>query len=195
MVEIGRVLAVAGVPVAAIPPGPRRWAPSDVAAEVEGDRVTAVRVTFRSLGDRVVVVAGAADDIEVDWLAERLATPLLFAHFRTVRPGVPAAGIMAALQGEPIWEQEHDGWRVGRAGVGTRPVRLAHRPVAGGHLVVAAHGVAQEEVTTLLGQVAVVSPGTEEAADLHTRHRRALAQRWWDAPRTPWRPDERADRT
>lgn len=190
VVEVDRVVPHLTFPWAALEAGPRRWAPTDLSVEVEGDRLTAVRLTYRTVGDRAVVVAGAAAGMDVDWLAERLSTPLLFAHHRKVDPSIPASSIMAVLESDAVWDVHgaDGGWRFGHCGVGSRPVRLAHRSEAAGHLLVAAHGVAPEELDTMLATLEPVVAGSPVADELHIRHRRALAQRWWDAPRTPWTP-------
>ncbi|CAN5474500.1 hypothetical protein BH23ACT9_BH23ACT9_02150 [soil metagenome] len=195
VVEVARVVPHLTFPWAALPAGPRRWAPTDLSVEVDDGRLHLVRLTYRTVGDRCVVIAGAAPGVEVDWLAEQLATPLLFAHHRRAGGGLPPVAIMAALAGEPVWNGSGvGGWRHGRSGVGERPVRLAHLAEDDGHLLVAAHGVAEEEVITLVGTLIPLTADasdSDETADLHQRHRRALAQRWWDAPRVPWTPAER----
>ena len=81
-------------------------------------------------------------------------------------------------------------WAFGRAGAGDRPVRLAWRAGEDGHLLVASHGVGAEELSVLVGTLVPLVAGGEAAADLVERHRRALAQRWWDAPRAPWTPTD-----
>lgn len=197
VVEVGLVLPHLTFPWACLPEGPRRWAPTDLAVEADEVALQVVRMTYRTVGDRAVVVAGARADIDVDYLAERLATPLLFAHYRRLGGGLPPASIMAALRGEPVWAEAGsagaDGWRIGQAGVGERPVRLGHCAAAEGHLLVASHGVAEEELITLIGTLEpLVRPGGRADA-LHLRHRRALAQRWWDAPRVPWAPTDGDD--
>ncbi|WP_370328310.1 hypothetical protein [Euzebya sp.] len=191
VVEVAKVLAHLDFPWAVLPAGPRRWAPSDLSVEVDGDRLSAVRMTYRTVGDRVVVVAGCRAGVDVDDLAERLSTPLMWTHLRRLRRELPPAAILAALRGEPEWESGIGaGWRFGVAGVGERPVRLAHRRHDAGDVLVAVHGVAREEVDTLVASLEAVEPGSELTEDLGVRHRRALAQRWWDAPRAPWTPDE-----
>ena len=190
VIDVDRVMPHLDFPWASLPPGPRRWAPTDLSVEVEEDTLSAVRLTYRTVGDRAVVVAGARPDVDVDWMAERMATPLLFAQLRKTNAGVAPASLMAALETEMQWDEPtDDGWTFGRCGVGSRPVRLAHRSSEEGHVIVAASGVAIEELTTLVGSLVDLTDDPEAADELHVRHRRALAQRWWDAPRTPWTPD------
>lgn len=193
IVEVGLVLPHLTFPWASLPEGPRRWAPTDMAVEADGPTLQVVRMVYRTVGDRVVVVAAARPDSDIADLAERLATPLLFAHYRRLGGGLSPAAIMAALRGEPVWDDEvgADGWRPGHAGAGERPVRLVHRVAKGGHLLVAAHGVAVEELAALVDSVEPLTGPGPRADVLHARHRRALAQRWWDAPRAPWAPSER----
>lgn len=191
VVEVDRIMPLLTFPWAALEPGPRRWAPTDLSVEIEDEQLTIVRLTYRTVGDRAVVVAGARSEVDVDWLAERLSTPLLFAHFRRMNAGLPPAAVMSALEVDAVWDEgEADGWRLGHCGVGARPVRLAHMAQEEGHLLVASHGVAAEEASTLLSSLVPLAAGGEAAYDLHVRHRRALAQRWWDAPRTPWTPKD-----
>ncbi len=191
VVEVERLMPHLTFPWASLRPGPRRWAPTDLSVETEDDELTAVRLTYRTVGDRSVVVAGGVPGIDLNWLTERLATPLLYAHFRKTQSNISPSAVMAALEGEARWEDPTgEGWRFGVIGVGNRPVRLAHRETEEGHLLVAAHGVASEELTTLVAGLVPLEHGSPEADDLHSRHRRALAQRWWDAPRTPWTPED-----
>lgn len=195
VVEVPRVLPHLTFSWACVPAGPRRWAPTDLAVEADGEVLLSARMTYRTVGDRVVVVAGARPEVDVDGLAGRLATPLLFArhHHRRTGQGLTPAAIMSASRGEPIWDagDAREGWAWGHAGVGDRPVRLAHRVLPTGHLLLAAHGVAAEEVATLVGTLQDLAEAGRVAEDLHMRHRRALAQRWWDAPRVPWTPSDR----
>jgi hypothetical protein len=190
VVEVRRLRPHLDLPWAVLPPGPRRWAPTDLSAEVavDGPRLDAVRMTYRTVGERSVVVAGLRPEVDVDAAAERLATPLVFAHLRRVHPEAPIATLVSVLACPPRWDRAaEDGWRAGVAGVGERPARLAHLALEDGHLLVAAHGVAEEELRTLVAGLQRVSRDDEQALEaLHTRHRRALAQRWWDAPRVPW---------
>lgn len=189
VVEVTRVVPHLSFPWMALPAGPRRWAPTDLSVEVEEDGLRLVRLTYRTVGDRSVVVAGAEEGTDLEWMAERLSTPLLFAHLRKSNAGLSPTAIMSALDCQAEWGTEADGWRFGTWGVGSRPVRLALRSGAKGHVMVAAHGVAEEELMALVG--GLVDLADEEAViDLHTRHRKALAQRWWDAPRTPWVPKD-----
>lgn len=194
VVEVGRVRPHMDMPWAVVPPGPRRWAPTDLAVEVDegGGRLLAVRMTYKTVGDRSVVVAGVRAGADVDHVAERMATPLLFAHLRRTHPQAPVSAITAAMDCRPAWgAPDADGRRPGTAGRGDRPVRLAHIAREDGHVVIAMHGVAEEEAATILGAAQLVTREDEVAlADLHTRHRQALAQRWWDAPRVPWTPTD-----
>ena len=158
--------------------------------EVDEQTLSAVRLTYRTVGDRAVVVAGTRPDVDIDWMAERMATPLLFAQLRKTNAGVAPASLMAALDAEMVWDEPtEDGWTFGQCGVGSRPVRLARRSAPEGHVIVAASGVAIEELTTMVAALVDLTDDPEAADELHVRHRRALAQRWWDAPRTPWTPD------
>lgn len=190
VVEVTRVMPHLRFPWMALPAGPRRWAPTDLSVEVEDDGLRMVRLTYRTVGDRSVVVAGAGPDADLDWMAERLSTPLLFAHLRKANAGLSPTAIMAALDCQAEWTLEADGWRIGTWGVGSRPVRLAHRSTAEGHVMLASHGVAEEELTALVTGLVDLTDDEEAVVDLHTRHRKALAQRWWDAPRTPWVPKD-----
>ncbi len=198
VVEVQRVAPHLDFAWAVLQPGPRRWAPTDLSVEsdldVEGvaaGDIDVVRMTYRTVGDRVVVLAGARVGVDVDALAERLAKPLLFAHLRKVHTTAPVAAIVAALEPTPTWESAADaGWLQGQAGRGERPVRLFHRTTNAGHILVAVHGVAAEEATTLVKGLTMLDADGEVVAELHERHRRALAQRWWDAPRTPWTPED-----
>ena len=195
VLDATRVLEHLRLPWALLPAGPRRWAPSDLHVEVEGDAITAVRMTYRTVGHRSIVIAGCAPHLDVDVVAERLATPLLFAHFRrTAESSMPPAAMIAALRGEPVWEEVRSdaGWRFGQAGVGSRPVRLVEREEEGGRVVVGGHGVAAEEMDTVVLSLVAVGEDAEQDAELAVRHRRALAQRWWDAPRAPWTPAQRS---
>lgn len=192
VLEVARVLKHMDFPWMALPAGPRRWAPTDLSVEVGETGPEVARMAYRCMGDRTVVVAGARPDVDADALGERLTTPLLFAYFRRSAEDTDPADIVAAVQADPEWQDgEVDGWRVGEAGAGGRPARLAVRRAEGGQVVVAAHGVAVEEFTTILGQLEPLEAGSAVAAELHERHRRALAQRWWDVPRTPYTPEER----
>ena len=191
VVDVVRVVDHLTFTWAALPAGPRRWAPTDLSVDTQDGVVQLVRLTYRTVGDRAVVIAGALPGVDVDALAERLATPLLFAHHQRRGGGMAAAAVLAALRGEPIWDAPAaDGWRTGQAGVGERPVRLVQRTGGDGHLVIASHGVAAEEVTALVACLVPLSPGGQAVTELHDRHRRALAQRWWDAPRAPWQPTD-----
>lgn len=198
IVEVGRVLAHLDMPWMALPPGPRRWAPADLSVEVEQDVLQVVRMTYRTVGNRAVVVAACRPGVEIDWLAEQLATPLLFAHYRRAQATMAPGAIMAAIQGEPVWDDQTtwddeprgEGWQFGLAGFGSRPVRLACTRGENGSILMAAHGLAEEEATTVVSSLVPLTSDCELATDLHVRHRRGLAQRWWDAPRAPWDPDE-----
>jgi hypothetical protein len=195
VIEVDRVGAVLDFPWVALPAGPRRWAPTDLSVEVDGDRVSLVCTTYRALGDRVVVLAAGGPEVDADDVGQRLSTPLPFAHVRAQGAGMRPEELLATLRGQPVWDGEappHPAWRYGTAGVGDRPVRVAHQAGPDGHLLLAAHGVALEEVRTIVDGLERVAPGSPEQQDLHVRYRRALAQRWWDAPRTPWTPDQRA---
>lgn len=191
VVDLMRLVDHMTFPWVALPAGPRRWAPTDLSVEVAGTVVQLARLTYRTVGDRAVVVAGALPSVDVDGLAERLATPLLFSYYQRRGSGASAAVMLAAMRGELAWEDTAaTGWRTGAAGAGDRPVRLVQRTGADGHLVIAAHGVALEEVTAMVAGLVPLAPRSEVVADLHARHRRALAQRWWDAPRAPWTPED-----
>lgn len=191
VVEVMRVMDQLDFPWAVLPPGPRRWAPSDLSVEGVGDRLQMVRMIYRTVGDRAVVVAGTRSDADTDELAKQLSTPLLFAHYRRLNNGVSPA-VMSVMESVPVWETVRgDGWEFGQCGVGSRPARLARRRYEGGHVVVSSHGVASEEMTTLIAGLVDLHGGEGDRAvaeELAVRHRRALAQRWWDAPRTPWQP-------
>lgn len=204
VVDLVACVARAPMPVLAIPAGPRRWALHDVSAEEDAHgRVVEVRLLFRCDPVRTVVVASepqarAAGD--PDGLARRVATGLAFegwrraatpqvAPFRALGAGdlVPApAGAIDGLEQGP--------WRAFAVpgGPGEAPVRVlvGDSPHGRGDgVVVAGAGVAFSELATLAG---AASPcGREDAERLQVEHRRRLAQRWWDAPRTPWRPDQR----
>lgn len=194
VVEVQRVRPHLDVPWVVVEPGPRRWAPTDLSVEIaeDGSRLELVRMTYRTVGERSIVVAGLRPEGDVDHTAQRLTTPLLFAHLRRVHPKATVAAIMAAIDSTPTWgEPAADGWRSGVAGSGDRPVRLAHVTRSDGHVLVASHGVAEEELATILASaVEVTRDDAHLLDDLHVRHRRALAQRWWDAPRTPWVPED-----
>ncbi|HUG84485.1 MAG TPA: hypothetical protein VMM13_07960 [Euzebya sp.] len=191
VVDLMRLVDRLSFPWVALPAGPRRWAPTDLSVEVEGSVVQLARLTYRTVGDRAVVVAGAVPSVDSDALADRLATPLLFAYHQRRRGGGSAAVMMAAVRGELIWEDVASGdWRVGTVGAGDRPVRLLQRTGADGHLVIAAHGVALEEISAMADGLVPLVPGDDVVSDLHARHRRGLAQRWWDAPRAPWTPED-----
>jgi hypothetical protein len=192
VVEVLRVRPHLEVPWAVLAPGPRRWAPTDLSVELDGsgDRLQLVRMTYRTVGDRSVVVAGIRPDADVDEVVAKLAKPLMYSYLRRLHTDAPVTQIVAALDCSPRWEVVGaEGWRTGTAGTGDRPVRVAHVAHVDGHVVVAAHGVAEEELTTIVaGLQPVTAEDEDRLADLHTRHRQALAQRWWDAPRVPWTP-------
>ena len=195
VVEVARVAPHLDFAWAVLDPGPRRWAPTDLSVESDLDAadgaLDVVRMTYRTVGDRVVVVTGARSSVDVDDLAARLAKPLLFAHLRKVHVEASVLQIMAALEPEAKWEASADGgWRVGHAGRGERPVRLYHRSTNRGHLLAAVHGVAPEEAIVLIKGLRMLDDDGTIATELHERHRKALAQRWWDAPRTPWTPKD-----
>lgn len=192
VVDVALVAGHLTFPWMALPAGPRRWAPTDLSVEVADGVLQLVRLTYRTVGDRSVVVAGARPDVDAGWLAEQIATPLLFAHMRRLQGTVPPAVIMSALTADAVWDEDLQmgGWQFGRAGVGERPVRLARLSSPEGHVVVAAHGVAAEELDTLVAGLVPVTPDAPSVTELQDRHRRALAQRWWDAPRAPWTPED-----
>jgi hypothetical protein len=193
VVEVALLRPHLDLPWAVVEPGPRRWAPTDlwVGVSEDGRTVELVRMTYRTVGDRSVVVAALRPGADVDAAADKLATPLLFAHLRRVHADAPVASIVAAMDCTPTWDEQQDGWRTGHAGVGERPVRLAHLAEDDGHVLIAMHGVAEEEAATILRSLVRVTAEDEAVlADLHTRHRQALAQRWWDAPRVPWTPTD-----
>lgn len=189
VVEVARVMAHLPFRWMSLNPGPRRWAPTDLFAEVDGGAITQVRMTYRTVGDRVVVVAGAPAESAADDLARRVATPLLFAHVRRTRSDLPPVAIASSLQDGVVWDEQVGEWHFGHVGGGARPVRIAHLAHPEGHTLMASHGIAVEEHTTLVSAMEELHDGGEVARELHRRHRRALAQRWWDAPRAPWRPD------
>ncbi|MEE8600582.1 hypothetical protein [Euzebya tangerina] len=190
VVEVDLVAPDLDFPWMSLPPGPRRWAPTDLSVEVLDEELTVVRMTYRTVGDRYVVVCGIRTGVDVDWLAERIATPLLFNYFRKRQANIPPAKIMSALKGAPTWEepQEAGEWVLGICGSGDRPARLAKWEVSDGAVLVATHGVSDAELEPLLGTLEPFTTGGAVQEDLQVRHRRALAQRWWDAPRAPWTP-------
>lgn len=189
VVELERVLAAcAGLRVYGLAPGPRRWGLTDVAVDLGDAGIEVVRLTFRTRDRRVVTVASRLDTVDRDPLVERLATPLLFASLREHLAGQPTTAIMAAIDAWPRWAPEVGGWRYGQSGHGSRPVRLAAPADETAPQVLATVGVAPEELATLALNAELIVPGGPFAALLATAHRRHLAQRWWDAPRRPWRP-------
>ena len=190
VVEVDLVAEDLDFPWMALPPGPRRWAPTDLSVEVQEESLHMVRMTYRTVGDRYVVVCGLRPDADLDWLAERIVTPLLFSYFRKRQASAPPAAIMSALKGAPNWDAgQVDGWTLGVCGQGDRPARLAMRKTEAGVVMVATHGVSEAELEPMLATLENFEAGGPSQADLQDRHRRALAQRWWDAPRTPWTPE------
>lgn len=194
VVEVQRLRPHLDFAWAVVEPGPRRWAPTDLSVEVseDGQSLDVVRMTYRTVGERTLVVAGLRPDADVDAMAQRLATPLMFAHLRRVHADATVSAIVAAMDCTPRWEVVGaEGWRTGVAGIGDRPVRIAQLAREDGHVLIAAHGVAEEEVATIVAALETVTADDEDVlADLQTRHRQALAQRWWDAPRVPWVPKD-----
>lgn len=191
VVEVDLVAEDLDFPWMTLPPGPRRWAPTDLSVEVQDDILHMVRMTYRTVGDRSVVVCGLRPSADLDWLAERIVTPLLFSYFRKRQATAPPAAIMSAVKGAPTWDDtEVDGWTFGVCGQGDRPARLAVRRFAAGMVLVATHGVSEAELQPMLGTLQAFETGGQTQSDLQLRHRRALAQRWWDAPRTPWTPED-----
>lgn len=187
VVEIPRIMAYLPYPLAGVPAGPRRWAPVDVWADVEDNQFNEVRVTYSALGDRSITVVAAPVGVDVNDLVMRVATPLLFAQFRKQHGALPTGAVMAALSGEPIWPGRCGDWQVGRCGVSDRPLRVAAQVGDGTHVVIA-NGVAQEEFETILSGVFFLEGPGQEANQLGERHRKALAERWLNAPRRPYRP-------
>ena len=199
VVDLGAVVAQAAVPVPVIAPGPRRWSLEDVSAEAtrEGE-VEEVRLRFRCDPVRTVVVASeppARAAADPRGLARRVATGLAFEAWR--RLATPGSGPFRALGDRDlvrVRDRAGAAWSsfVVPSSPAQAPVRLlvgrSGCPEDG--VVVAASGIAFEELQALAEGMA---PCTEaDVARLRVEHRRRLAQRWWDAPRTPWRPDERA---
>ena len=176
-----------------VPAGPRRWAPTDVSVEVDDGRIMIARATYRSLGDRAVTLAGADDEVETNWLAGRLATPLLFADYRRSHPEASPAAALAVVAAKPVWGElvipQGDGsspWRIGRVEGSSRPVHLAALRNGNGQQMLASYGIAADELMALIPTLLDPAEDGDVIRDMHVRHRRALAQRWWDAPRTPW---------
>lgn len=188
VVEVPRIMAHLPYRLAAIPAGPRRWAPVDVWADTQDERFNEVRVTYNALGDRSITVVAAPLGVAIDDLVMRVATPLLFAQFRKQHGALPTGAVMAALSGEPIWPGTVGDWTIGRCGVSDRPLRVAAQTDAQGVHVLIANGLSQEEFDTLLGSVTFLDGPGPEATKVGERHRKALAERWLNAPRVPYRP-------
>lgn len=188
VVEIPRLLAVLPFSLAALPAGPRRWAPVDVWADIQDNAIHEVRVTYTAMGDRSITIVAAPHRVEINELIMRVATPLLFAQFRKQHGTLPTGAVMAALSGEPIWPSQTGQWQLGRCGVNDRPLRIAAQTDTNGIHAIIANGVAQEEFETILGTITFLNGPSPEATKLGERHRKALADRWLNAPRRPYRP-------
>lgn len=186
VIEIPRIMALCPFAIVDLPAGPRRWEPVDVWADTEDDVFHEVRVTYQTQGERSITTVAAPQHSDVNELALRVAMPLLFAQFRQDHGTLPTGPIMAALASEPAWPGQVGEWTVGRCGVSEKPLRLASRQANGTHLIIG-KGVSAEEFETLLGTLATIDGPGEEADRLGARHRKALADRWFNAPRTPYR--------
>ncbi|WP_336250624.1 hypothetical protein, partial [Stomatohabitans albus] len=187
VIEIPRIMAYLPFPLAMIPAGPRRWAPVDVWAGIHENTFHEVRVTYSAAGDRSITVVAAPHGVDINDLVMRVATPLLFAQFRKQHGTLPTGAVMAALSGEPIWPSKHGEWTLGRCGVSDRPLRVGAYVKDGIHLLIA-NGVSCEEFETLLSSVTFLTGPGPDADILGERHRKALADRWLQAPRRPYRP-------
>lgn len=188
VVEIPRIMAYLPYRLAVIPAGPRRWAPVDVWADTQDERFNEVRVTYTAAGDRSITVVAAPLGVDIDDLVMRVATPLLFAQFRKQHGALPTGAVMAALSGEPVWPSSLGDWQIGRCGVSDRPLRLAAQHDAQAAHALIANGLSQEEFDTLLDTVTFLEGPGPEANKTGERHRKALAERWLNAPRVPYRP-------
>lgn len=188
VVEVPRIMAHLPYRLAAIPAGPRRWAPVDVWADTQDGCFNEVRVTYSALGDRSITVVAAPLGVDIDGMVMRVATPLLFAQFRKQHGTLPTGAVMAALSGDPIWPNIIDEWQIGRCGVSDRPLRVAAQTDSLGTHILIANGISQAEFETLLSTVTFLEGPGPEAEMVGTRHRKALAECWFNAPRVPYRP-------
>ena len=204
VLELPKVLAAARIPVRGLTPGPRRWALSWISADGSDDQVDEVALGFHTADGRSAVIAQAAALPPLE-LAERVATPLALDAWRSKGLGNTASFAVSRAASEAVWR---DGGAPPRPGVGAAlmwakghlavgdapPVRLAAAEDGAAErlgVVLATLGVAEEEVDHLLSSVAVLEPGDALARELQVGYRRHLAQRWWDAPRQPYRPYRR----
>lgn len=185
VVDIEQLVTASPVTLLTLPAGPRGWQLTGVDVDTVDGRVARTRLEWRAAGDRSAVVCRQAPR-SIDGPARQVATALAFRSFQRVgAPGGPPA-FLAGFDAAARWGAVRgNGWRAATltppAG---GPVRLRARSGEDGATVLGVLGVAEEEVDVMLGQLTPLAEHDAEA--LRREHRRAIAQRWWDAPRTPW---------
>lgn len=198
VVDLEAAVARAAMPVLVVEPGPRRWSLDDVSAEVDDGVVVEVRLRFRCDDVRSVVLATEAvarGDRAPGALSHRVATALAFEVWRRTGDAAGRAPFRAVTDADLFPRGGTSGWRevAVTSAPADAPVRLLEAVDEAGRatgVVLAGSGVAFEELATLASGLRRCDAA--DVARLRVEHRRRLAQRWWDAPRTPWRPDERA---